>query len=164
MGMSIRNGGAGPRKQGLLAALPTCPMSGVFCKLHRPIVVSLGKTWVPWYFLNWKLPLKKVYCCKVKSSLPRGRENKQKSYSGFKCMKDLVISSLLCYPSPGLRRFMNERFVGICLGKTHTTGSVPGGPRGLPSDWKCQFLRREHGWIITESAGSSFLKCEKAGE
>ena len=43
-----------------------------------------------------------VYCCKVKSSLPKERENPKKFYSVSKCMKDPVISRLRCCPSPGL--------------------------------------------------------------
>ena len=79
-----------------------------------------------------------VYCCKVKRSLPKERENPQKFYSVSKCMKDPVISHLCCCSRPRLGCSMNESFVGICLmqteplGKPHIAESVSQPARRLP--------------------------------
>lgn len=141
------------QKSGLLTAVHRSPTRSVVSKLQSQFGI-FGKTWVPYIFLKLITTFKKIYLLQSQKQ-PSKRKGKQTKilFSVWVHERPGYFQSVRC-PSPGLRRFMNERFVGICLvqteclGKPRTTGSVPNWLRRLPRVWKYQFLKRERGWRI----------------
>lgn len=94
--------------------------------------------------------LKKIYLLLQSQEQPSQRGRGAEFYSVPKCMKDLVISSLLCYPSPGSGALWMKGLWASAWCRRSAWESLtllvlsPRRLRRLPRVWKYRFLRREH--------------------
>lgn len=102
MGKSVRNGGADPRKPGLLAALPTCPTSGAFCKLQRPFWYPLVKLGTP-IFSKLKTTFRKSWfiAAKSKAAFPGGGKTNRNPIQGLSAWKTWLFPVCSATPARG---------------------------------------------------------------